>query len=61
MRKIFEYDRTTLSFKLRTSQTRQMSKYDIFSEVTMFSEVVSKIDKGVLRDKLRKDFFQSKL
>lgn len=61
MRKIFEYDRTTLSFKLRTSQTRQMSKYDIFSEVTTFSEVVSKIDKGVLRDKLRKDFFQSKL
>ena len=38
-----------------------MSKYDIFSEVTTFSEVVSKIDKGVLRDKLRKDFFQSKL
>lgn len=56
MRKIFEYDRTTLSFKLRTSQTGQMSKLKV-----PFSEVLSKIDKGVLRDKLRKDFFQSKL
>lgn len=54
MRKIHEYKRINPSFKKWTSQAGQMFKY---SNMTIaFSEVISKVDEGMLLDKLKKKF-----